>query len=129
MLARNFDELVIPMAEEAPQAVVLDWYRRLELTIRDYLASRHLRYQTGPRAEKLLDADARLGASVAHAVAELRALRNQIAHGSQSLTPAEAIAFARQSLSLIGRIWIAQDARADQRDAEADGATRAVIAH
>jgi hypothetical protein len=111
MSAHNFDEFVIAMAEEAPQAVVLDWYRRLEMAIRTYLASRQLRHRTGPDAETVLASDPSLGIEVARRVSELRVTRNQVAHDCRQPTPVQAVAFARQALSLIGRIWIAQDAR------------------
>ena len=109
MTATNFEQFVIPLAEEAPHAVVLDWYRRLELAIRDYLTSRRIRYRTGPAAEDLFLRDPFLGPGVAASVGELRLFRNRIAHEPQSLTPIEAVTFARESLSLIGCFWKAQD--------------------
>lgn len=74
------------------------------------LASRDLRYQTGPEAEKVLAADGFVGLKVA-AASEPRVTRNLVAHASRQPTPVEAVAFARQALSLIGQIWIGQDAR------------------
>jgi hypothetical protein len=112
MTANNFDEFVIPMADEAPHAVILDWYRRLELMIRDYLTARQLLYQNGPCAERVIAQDAFLGAGVANEIKQLRWFRNEIAHGSQALTSAQAVAFARDSLDLIGRLWRAEDAYA-----------------
>lgn len=112
MTASNFEEFVTSMAEEAPQAVVLDWYRRLELMIRDYLTFRRFSYRNGPDAERVIARDALLGADVASAIKRLRWLRNQTAHGSQALTSAQAVAFARESLDLIGRLWRAEDSHA-----------------
>lgn len=112
MTANNFDELVVPMSEETPHAVILDWYRRLELMIRHYLTSRYLSYTNGPAAERVIARDALLGADVASAIKELRWFRNEIAHESQSLTPARAVAFARESLDLIGQLGSAEDAHA-----------------
>src|SRR5438552_17640553 len=100
------------MAEEAPHAVVLDWHRRLELMIRDYLTSRRLYYQNGPYAEGVIAQDVFLGAEVATEIKRLRRFRNKIAHGSHSLISVHAIAFARDSLDLIGWLWRAEDAHA-----------------
>jgi hypothetical protein len=112
MTALNFDELVVPMADEAPHAVVLDWYRRLELAIGDYLASRHFSHRTGRAAENVLAADVLLGEEVATAIAALREIRNRVAHGPHPISASEAVTFAREALSLIGRLWLASDAHA-----------------
>lgn len=112
MTANNFDEFVIPMAEEAPHAVVLDWYRRLELMIRDYLTSRRLSHRNGPDAESVIARDAFLGADVASAIEKLRLFRNRIAHRTQALTPPQAVTFARESLHMTGRLWTAEDSHA-----------------
>jgi hypothetical protein len=109
MPATNFEEFVALIAEEAPHAVVLDWYRRLELMLRDYLASGGFRYIDGRHAENVAKADSLLGEEVATSIGQLRALRNRVAHTSQPLTPAEAIDFARRSLTLIGQLWGARD--------------------
>src|SRR5258706_12732874 len=112
MTANNFDEFVIRMADEAPHAVILDWYRRLELMIRDYLTSRRLSYQNGPYAEAVIAHDVSLGVEVASEIKRLRWFRNEIAHGSHALTSGQAIAFARDALDLIGQLWRAEDAHA-----------------
>lgn len=112
MQATNFVELVLPMAEESPRAVVLDWYSRLECMIRDYLVSRRLKFRSGPEAEAAIAADAVLGPELAQAIASLRTVRNRVAHGTPPLAPEEAVAFASQALSLIGRLGRAQDAKA-----------------
>jgi len=109
--ATNFEEFVLPMAEEAPHAVVLDWYRRLELMIRDYVVSRHLSYRNGAEAEHVIANDRLLGTDVATSIQRLRLLRNQVAHRSRALDSSEAVAFARESLDLIGRLWGAKGAR------------------
>jgi hypothetical protein len=112
MRATNFDELVLPMAEEAPHAVVLDWYRRLEMTIRSYLASRGANFRNGPDAEQVIAADPLLGAATAEAIAELRTVRNRIAHAWEPFASADSVMFARKALVLIGQIMRAQDAPA-----------------
>jgi hypothetical protein len=112
MTANTFDEFVLPMAEEAPHAVVLDWYRRLELMIRDYLAFRRVFYRNGRDAERVIASDIFLGQEVASAIARLRFFRNEIAHKGQALTPTQAVAFARESLDLIGVLLKAEDSQA-----------------
>ena len=57
MAATNFDEYVSAMVEESPHAVVLDWYRRLELAIQAYLADRQIQYALGRRAEAVIGRD------------------------------------------------------------------------
>ena len=109
MPATNFDELVLPMAEEAPHAVLLDWYRRIELAERDYLASRGVAFSDGPAAERIVAADPNLGTPVAISLARLRGLRNRHTHGWHPLAPTEAVAVAREALSLIGRLMRGSD--------------------
>jgi hypothetical protein len=110
MLATNFDQYVSLFADEAPHALVLDWYRRLELTIRDYLGTRGIDCKVGPSAESVIGRDPRLGYEVATETRELRVIRNRVAHSEAAVTPANAAAFARRCFCLIGLIWKAQDA-------------------
>ena len=112
MTVTNFEEFLSAVAEEAPHAVVLDWYRRLELTVRAYLATRGLEFQNGPAAERVIAADPLLGPDCAAAIEGLRTVRNAHTHGWEPLTPAEAKVFARGALRLIGHVMRADDAHA-----------------
>jgi hypothetical protein len=112
MSATNFDELVILVAEEAPHALVLDWYRRLEQTMRDYQALRGITFSNGRSAERVIAADAQLGPVVAASIAELRATRNRLAHEWEPFAPADAEAFARRAFALMGQIMRPQVAPA-----------------
>jgi hypothetical protein len=112
MAATNFDELVSAIAEEAPHAVVLDWYRRLELAIRAYLATRGLEFRDGPTAERIIAADPLLGPDAATSIAELRKVRNALTHGWEPYTTAEAMAFAREAFRLMGHVMRAEAAHA-----------------
>jgi hypothetical protein len=112
MAATNFDEYVSAMVEESPHAVVLDWYRRLELAIQAYLADRQIQHALGRRAEAVIGRDALLGSSVATKLAELRTVRNAVAHTAHSVSTETAIVFARECFSLIGVLGKAQDAHA-----------------
>ena len=112
MSATNFEEFVEIMADEAPHALALDWYRRLELTIRDYLTARRIDYKNGRNAENRIATDPLLGKDIAVEIGKLRAVRNGIAHTAQQFSRAEAIGFARKAFELIGVVLGAQDARA-----------------
>lgn len=116
MMATNFEEYIFKMAEEAPHAVVLDWYRRLELMVRSYLESRAIHCRSGYAAEGVIARDALLGRNVATAIANLRTVRNGVAHTGDSVSFDTAVAFARDCFSLIGVLWKAQDAPADYAD-------------
>ena len=108
----NFEDFVTLMAEEAPHALVLDWYRRLELTVRAYLASRGLDFVNGPGAEHVIAQDAQLGPAASTTMTELRTIRNKLTHGWEPLGQADAVAFARRAFALIGDIMRAHDAHA-----------------
>jgi hypothetical protein len=110
MAATNFDEYVSAMVEESPHAVILDWYRRLELAINAYIGSRHIHYAQGKRAESIIGRDPLLGVSVASKLAALRKLRNTVAHTPDPVPTETAVAFARDCFSFIGDLGKAQDA-------------------
>ena len=110
MPATNFPEFVSIIAEEAPHAVVLDWYRRLELSIRAYSAARGIEFHNGPAAERIIAADPSLGLEAARAIARLRRVRNTHTHEWKPTTPTEAAAFAYEAFRLIGDVLRANDA-------------------
>lgn len=112
MIAVNFEEYVLAMAEEAPHAVILDWYRRLELMIRDYVRSRGVGFCGGPEAERVIASDSLPGADISNAIAALRNVRNAVAHEAAMVSSEEAYVFARQALDLIGFLWQARDIHA-----------------
>ena len=109
MTATNFDELVVPMAWEAPHAVLLDWYRRLELSMHAYLASRGRKFRNGPKTEAVIAADPLLGAEVADRCRALRELRNEHAHEWHTLQPGDAVVAARECLWIIGCLMQRED--------------------
>ena len=112
-MATNFEEYIFKMAEEAPHAVVLDWYRRLELMVRSYLETRAIHWRSAYAAESVIARDALLGSNVAAAMSKLRTARNGVAHTGDHVSFDTAIGFARDSFSLIGVLLQAQDANAD----------------
>jgi hypothetical protein len=111
MIATNFEEFIHKMAQEAPHSVVLDWYRRLDLAVRDYRKA--MKGQREPRntSKSLIARDALLGRNVANEIAALRATRNEVAHTGIAVSADEAVAYARQCFALIGVVGRAQDAR------------------
>ena len=111
-MATNFEEFVLKVAEEAPHAVVLDWFRRLDLTITEYLRTRGIHRRRRFTPDSVIANDPFLGSGVATEIAALRLIRNDVAHKSVQLSPEAAIGFARQCFSLIGTVWKAQDAHA-----------------
>jgi hypothetical protein len=111
MMATNFEKFVLKVAQEAPHAVVLDWFRRLDLTMTAYLRTRAIHRRRSSPESFFVD-DPLLGSSIAREVAALRGIRNDVAHTPIAIQTEEAIVFARQCLSLIGVVWKAQDAHA-----------------
>ena len=112
MIATNFEEFIAVIGDEAPQALVLDWYQRLERTERAYLGAQGIGFKNGSQAERIIAHDQNAGPDVAESLAKLRQTRNEVAHGSKSLSADEAKAFARETLVAIGRVGKAQDAHA-----------------
>src|SRR5687767_1716548 len=95
--ARNFSELMAALASEAPHAVVLDWFRRLELATNDYRLAHGI---TARDFETFLNADPLAGPSAVSSYRRLRALRNEVAHRPTSLTEEQAVLFAGEALIL-----------------------------
>jgi hypothetical protein len=105
MISRNFDEHVAILATEAPSALVLDWWRRLDRTIDAYFVGLDERRPAAPRDELRIASDVRLGPWVADRVEKLRLERNRIAHEADlNLSREDAIRFARDAFSVLGII-------------------------
>ena len=109
MMATNFEEFIHKMAEEAPHSVVLDWYRRLDFTVRDYRKAMKAHRKSGDTPESMIARDALLGISVANELTALRTTRNEVAHTALTVSSERAMAYARQCFALIGLIGKAQD--------------------
>ena len=112
MIATNFEEFIAVIGDEAPQALVLDWYQRLERSERAYLAAQGIAFNNGPQAERIIAQDQNAGTQLAESVAKLRHTRNEVAHGSITLSADEAKAFAREAFAAIGVLGKAEDAHA-----------------
>lgn len=103
LAAKNFNDHVAVIASESPHALVLDWWRRLDLALRDYGHSFRpvIDHQDRHAIEQAVSQDLALGPEAATLICELRHLRNQVAHESTYLSCKDAAAHARQAFSLI----------------------------
>ena len=102
-LAKNFDDYVAVIAANSPHALVMDWWRRLDLALQDYGAT--LTPMVNPRnrdaIEKAVLQDQALGPGLAGLIRELRQLRNRATHESIYLSARDAATYARQAFGLI----------------------------
>jgi hypothetical protein len=103
---RTFQEMIDIVAPNMPHAFILDWWRRLELTLRYYTIAHHNRRSLkATQAIRVLEMDSRFEPEVIAALHELRRIRNVVAHGqAPSITFTNAASFAARALNLIGRI-------------------------
>ncbi len=103
---RTFQEMIDVVAPNMPHALILDWWRRVELTLRYYTIAHHNRRSLkAEQAIRVLEVDSRFEPEVIAALHELRRTRNVVAHGrALSITSTDAASFAGRALNLIGRI-------------------------
>jgi len=102
--ARTFTEYVAWMATNSPHATLLDWWRRLELALREYAASRGLPPRAKhDRLEDAISEDPHLGPEIAARLRRLRQRRNAAAHDLHpQVSGDEAASYADLALELIG---------------------------
>ncbi len=102
---RTFADYVDVVARNAPHALVLDWWRRVDLALVDYFDSfGEKRPPKRHEEEKRIATDPRLGPPVASALSKLRRTRNTIAHEPTMLAAADAAAYAQAALQMIGKL-------------------------
>lgn len=102
---RTFGEYVDVVARNAPHALVLDWWRRVDLALLDYFKSLgEKRPLTHDDAERRIAEDSQLGPEVASTLSQLRRARNAIAHEETMLANASAAAYAETALRMIGKL-------------------------
>ncbi len=104
--ATNFNDYVALMAANSPHALVMDWWRRLDLALREYVA---LRQVVGPRnrraMEEAVSLDRALGSGFADCIRRLRLLRNQVAHEPiYHQSSEDATGYARHAFTLIAAL-------------------------
>src|SRR5262252_3266915 len=101
----TFAEHVNIVGRNAPHALVLDWWRRLDLALGDYLQSLgDKRPLTRTVEERRIAHDAQLGSGVASSISQLRLTRNAIAHEQIMLATSDAVAYAEAALRMIGKL-------------------------
>lgn len=105
-VATTFDDYVTLIAANSPHDLVMDWWRRLYLALRDYGRTLRPVVDAANRdaIEKALSQDPSLGPAVASLVCELRRVRNRVAHESICLSGRESEVYARRAFSLIAVI-------------------------
>lgn len=105
-VAENFNDYVALMAANSPHALVMDWWRRLDLALHEYAVHMQVVRLRDRRAiEETVSLGPSLGPRLADCVRELRLLRNQVAHESiYNLSPEKAAAYAREAFSVIAAL-------------------------
>lgn len=112
--ATNFNDYVSLMSVNAPHALVMDWWRRLDLTLREYAAT--LGHVVRNRERRPIDAVVPLNdAALTTCIRGLRRQRNRVTHESVYLSSEDAAAYAREAFRVIGtfarRISFLENAR------------------
>lgn len=101
----TFSEYVGWMATNAPHAVVMDWWRRLELALREYFDEAPGRLPVDrAKREELIELDSNFGEAGRALLHQLRKRRNEVAHESGQVSRDEAVRFAQDALRLIGAL-------------------------
>ncbi len=101
----TFAEYVDVVGRNAPHALVLDWWRRVDLALLDYFQSfGGKRPSSRHEEERRIATDPRLGPQVASALSKLRRTRNTVAHQPTILAAADAAAYAEAALQMIGKL-------------------------
>jgi hypothetical protein len=101
-LSPNFRSMVERMAAEDPAAVVLGWWRRVEMALTYYTVAYHgKRTRTAALAEEQLSVDGRVSSGCIRGLRALRLVRNKVAHQCERVSSDAAILFATDALDLI----------------------------
>src|SRR5215467_4029607 len=102
---KTFAEYVDVVGRNAPHALVLDWWRRLDLALGDYFQSLgEKRPLARSEEERRIADDAQLGPEFASVLSQLRGFRNTVAHEQILLAPSDAAEFAEAALRMIGKL-------------------------
>lgn len=93
-LSCTFQSMVERMAAEDSAAVVLGWWRRVEMVLAYYTVSYHgAKISTAARAEKQIILDGRVSGDRIQRLRSLRRIRNKVAHQSEHVSSMDAIFF------------------------------------
>lgn len=102
--ATSFSQFVDWSATNAPQATMLDWWRRLDSAIRYYFSEhRHSRVPSNrTEQERQIGLDPALGSDAARMARWLRRVRNKVAHeDAPPISREQAVAYAQHAHRLI----------------------------
>lgn len=101
--ATNFNDYVTVMSVNAPHALVMDWWRRLDLTLHEYAVA--LGQVVRSRDRRAIEKAVSLNdAALTTRIRGLRHRRNQVTHKSYYLSSEDAAAYAREVISVIGTL-------------------------
>jgi hypothetical protein len=108
----TFRDYVDILGSNAPQALVLDCWRRLDLALLDYFQSLGEKQPLTRHAqENQIADDPQLGPEIVSVLSLLRRTRNKVAHEQPTLATPQAVWFAETTLRLIGRLALAPSTR------------------
>lgn len=101
--ATNFNDYVALMCVNSPHALVMDWWRRLDLTLHEYAAA--LGQVVRSRDRRPIEEVVSLNdVALTTCILGLRRQRNRVAHKSCYLSSDDAAAYAREVFSVIGTL-------------------------
>ena len=103
----KFNGYVALIAANSPHALIMDWWRRLDLALREYAAALGPVFggANGRAIEQAMPVDCPFGPRFADRVLRLRQLRNRVAHESiYHYSSEDAVAYARHAFALIGAL-------------------------
>lgn len=99
--ATNFNEYVALMSVNSPHALVMDWWRRLDLTLHEYAAALGIVVTRNRPIEEGVSLN---DAALTTCIRGLRRQRNRVTHKSCHLSSEDAAAYARDSFSVIAAL-------------------------
>jgi hypothetical protein len=104
-LAITFEDYLQIMAIESPHALILDWWGRLDLAVKEYFEIHGMAVKSSTSVrERALGADPMLGSEITIQIRELRLIRNIVTHEKRKpLSCADAALYARKAYELI---WV-----------------------
>ena len=96
----NFNDCVAAMAPDWPHALVMDWWRRLDLTLHEYAVALAIviRSRDRPPIEEVVPLN---DAALVTCIRGLRHQRNRVTHKSCHLSSEDAAVYAREAFGLI----------------------------
>ena len=111
-LSTTFEEHIGILAAESPCALVLEWGRRLELTVKNFGRVAGVLEGSWRKYVKALLNDPIVGEEISSEIDRLRNMRNKVAHEPPSgIAAHDAIEFARKAEKIVWLLGKAQGVR------------------